>query len=469
MTRRFAPLAVLLAATVAAVAPAALRGGSVTTRDGKTYEGRTEWGEGGVVALRPDGGEARTFPLADVAAARFDRPPDTRPATLPAAAPTTGPSSRPAGWEEANVGAAGGECTADADTFTVRDTGKGMKTGRGSEAKWGADSLHLVYQRVDGDFEAVARVFVDHDPAVHNGVTSRAGVMCRESLDPSGPYVVVSRGIGGYSDASYKTSLQARADRNGMAEVVAGSETNIVGRTWLKLKRSGARFEAFESADGKHWTSVGRIDVAFTAKAPAYVGLASACGSGRESIFERPLVTAAEGRSSEVEPPQTLVFRDGTRLAAEVVRSSEGEVGYRRGGQECAAAARDLARVVLRPLTGDLAAKLDATPGPGLLLTTGDFVDGEFKGIADGRASVSSLLFGLRSFDADRQVAAVVWCKTDTAEAQSEVALADGSRLAARSLTADGDGLKVQTPAAGTFTLKPADIIEIRPLPGPTP
>ena len=48
-----------------------------------------------------------------------------------------------------------------------------------------------------------------------------------------------------------------------------------------------------------------------------------------------------------------------------------------------------------------------------LLLRTGDFIDGSFKGIEKMQVSVSSVIFGLRRLSADREAVAVVIQKVD--------------------------------------------------------
>ena len=61
------------------------------------------------------------------------------------------------------------------------------------------------------------------------------------------------------------------------------------------------------------------------------------------------------------------------------------------------------------------------------LLATGEFVEGGFKGIEKGKAEISSVLFGLRRFDVDDEVIALVLRNTTAGAHQCEVKTVDGS------------------------------------------
>jgi hypothetical protein len=56
----------------------------------------------------------------------------------------------------------------------------------------------------------------------------------------------------------------------------------------------------------------------------------------------------------------------------------------------------NIARLIFQPLSQQLVARL--SPGrTGLLLSKGDFIDGEFRGLERGRLKLSSILLGLQS------------------------------------------------------------------------
>lgn len=165
------------------------------------------------------------------------------------------PLALPAAQTAADIGAPAipGTVSYRQGTYTVKAAGLDI---------WNtADQFHFVYERVTGDLDVAVRV---------NSVTrahgwSKSGVMIRESLAPGSrhAFAVASAGrgyafhrridTGGYSDAS---------------PALAGAPPG-----WVRLVRSGSRIEAFRSADGVAWTSMG-VDAIPMADA-VYVGIAT--------------------------------------------------------------------------------------------------------------------------------------------------------------------------------------------------
>ena len=64
-----------------------------------------------------------------------------------------------------------------------------------------------------------------------------------------------------------------------------------------------------------------------------------------------------------------------------------------------------------------------------MLLRSGDFVDGEFAGLKDGRITISSVLFGKKEFVVEEEAVAVVFHPVRKRTAAFEVHCADGSVL----------------------------------------
>jgi regulation of enolase protein 1 (concanavalin A-like superfamily) len=163
-------------------------------------------------------------------------------------------SSLPAAWSHQDVGAVdpAGDATWDGTTFTVKGSGADV---------WGAaDAMQFAYRTLDGDGSIVARV-----SSIQNVSNwTKAGVMIRESLDPSAvnAFMLVSRANG--------LAFQTRA-------ATAGATTSIAGSTaaapyWVRLDRSGSTVTAYQSPDGVIWTLVGAATVPMANT--VYVGLA---------------------------------------------------------------------------------------------------------------------------------------------------------------------------------------------------
>jgi len=123
-----------------------------------------------------------------------------------------------------------------------------------------ADAFHFVYLSLVGDGQIVAHVArqTDTDP------WAKAGVMIRETLDPSARFadMVLTPDRG--------AAFQRRTEPGANA---AHTELDgIAAPVWVKLARSGSTLTGFVSSDGTTWTPVGTDTVPMAAT--VYVGLA---------------------------------------------------------------------------------------------------------------------------------------------------------------------------------------------------
>jgi hypothetical protein len=98
-----------------------------------------------------------------------------------------------------------------------------------------------------------------------------------------------------------------------------------------------------------------------------------------------------------------------------------------------------------------------------LVLTSGDVVEGEFRTVADGRVSVSSVLFGLRKFNVSEVAAAILRENPPMPAARNfEVRASDGSLLLVDKLSCENGSLIAETSFAGKLKLGQEQIVEIR-------
>jgi len=122
------------------------------------------------------------------------------------------------------------------------------------------DGFHYIYQPLTGDGEIIAQVrgMMEGDESV------KAGVMIRETLDPSSPHATIALTPSG-------ASFQFRQDRGGgSAEITLA---DIAAPYWVRLVRQGAVFTSYVSANGEDWEFAGRDTIEMAAA--AYVGLAA--------------------------------------------------------------------------------------------------------------------------------------------------------------------------------------------------
>ena len=150
-----------------------------------------------------------------------------------------------------------------------------------------SDQFQFGYQLRTGDFDVQVRV-AEMDPS---NPWAQAGLMVRESLDPSAAFAAVfaSPGtVGSYLE--YRATL-------GTPTVTVGSYPVNFPRTWLRLKRVGNRFTGYASQDGITWRILGEPIVVMPGS--VYFGLAVAGRSSSSSGLARfrevgPVVSTAE-------------------------------------------------------------------------------------------------------------------------------------------------------------------------------
>jgi len=149
-----------------------------------------------------------------------------------------------------------------AGQFNARHNGDYTLQGGGADIWGAADAFHYEYQFLKDDGELVIEVKGLDDTASF----AKAGVMIRESLDPSAAHVLLDVTPSGLIELLTRES--------------SGAETQWIGGAspapfpvWLKLARSGTRMTALASSDGSTWQDVG---TAFNTQLPpdALIGVA---------------------------------------------------------------------------------------------------------------------------------------------------------------------------------------------------
>jgi regulation of enolase protein 1 (concanavalin A-like superfamily) len=166
----------------------------------------------------------------------------------------TAPSGVPAPQTAADIGspATKGSTTYASGLYTI--------SAGGSDIWSTSDQFHYVYQPVSGDVEIIARV---------TGVGaadswSKSGVMIRESLAANSRHAFATvTAANGYV-------FQRRIDTGGYSATTSGGTGVAPG--WVRLVRTGHKFDAYRSADGNSWTPMGSDTVPMADA--VYVGLA---------------------------------------------------------------------------------------------------------------------------------------------------------------------------------------------------
>jgi regulation of enolase protein 1 (concanavalin A-like superfamily) len=160
----------------------------------------------------------------------------------------------PAPWASADIGspALTGSATYGTGTFTVKAAGTDIFNS--------SDQFRFVYQLFTGDGDVTARI----DSVSAADSYSKAGVMMRESLSASSSHaftlLTASRGV----------RFARRPTPGGASLTTTG--TNAAPPYWVRLRRQGDTFQAFESSNGTTWRLVGQQAIAMSQT--IYAGLA---------------------------------------------------------------------------------------------------------------------------------------------------------------------------------------------------
>ncbi len=150
----------------------------------------------------------------------------------------------PAGWTDMDIGFVG-----QAGSVELQGTSL-VVSGAGADV-WGrSDGLHFVYQTLSGDGELEAKVGnVDNtDP------WAKAGLMVRGDLEDGSINAFVARTPGHGATFQYRTTTGEGT--------VAEFGSPVGDLCWLKLRRQGNVFSAWQSDDRLNWQWIGTVSLA---------------------------------------------------------------------------------------------------------------------------------------------------------------------------------------------------------------
>lgn len=425
-------LLVFLLSTVSALAKV----GEVQTRTGKYYEGQVRFTKEGLMVINAEQDTMTPVALTNLAQVIFHTND-----LFSAARPAEESEALPEVWSEADIGNVPlrGGTRHIAGVFTVRSSGRNI----GQEN----DSFHYVYKAVTGNTEIVARVV----SVQYTDPLAKAGLMVRDGLSEYSRHVAI--GLTAWRGAFFQTRERenTRANENMYRDLYAPH--------WIKLKRVGSQFTGYESSNGRQWTQVEQVEIPMNEK--VYVGLVVA--SAREGTINWTTIDkvreAPSLLNSDYLPQVELV--SGSVVSGRIASVDDREVNFLGDYRSVVVPTRAVARIIFQWLPADLADKV-RSGRTGVLLGGGDFFDGEFKTVQEGKVTISSVLFGLRAFELNNDMMAAVLRKTAPARASFEVRTMDGSVWMASSLTLERDELVMEESAMGRVRIPSYDLSEIR-------
>jgi hypothetical protein len=185
-------------------------------------------------------------------------------------------------------------------------------SGSGNDVWNTSDSFHFAYQKMTGDGTIITKVTSQSAASDY----TKAGVMIRESLDPSSAFVyaLITPGHG----ATFQYRL---GDGYGSAPHL-DTKIDVQAPIWLKLQRAGNVFTAWYRTDATSWsllssgpTNPSSVTAAMAGNSVVYVGLAVTSHlDNPTSPPVDPQITLASFESTQIVNP-TSTDTDGNGLA----------------------------------------------------------------------------------------------------------------------------------------------------------
>jgi len=409
--------------------------GVVRTLTGQTVRGHVRITPNRVVVVNAELGIILGVDRTNLAGISF--PPD-RPAV---SSDESLNESLPESWRETDIGLTriAGSTRHEKGTFTVR--------GAGQSIDGESDAFHYVYQTVKGDTEIVAEVI----SIQYTHPAAKAGLMMRENLGEYSRHVTVAL------TAMRGGAVNVRTNEHSQTETLP--LRGLFAPHWLKLRRRGQEFTAFISPNGRAWSVVGKIPIAMNDD--FYVGLA--VNSARDGVLNWTTFSKVRTAPKLVNVDYTpeVELTSGSIVTGRPTLADESEVLFTGPPKLVHVPMPRVARIAFQPLTGDVGWKTRISR-PGVWVTTGDFFDGDFRNLDGQKLTISSVLYGLRTFDLEDEVLALVVAPRRAHRPQFEILTTDGSILLATGL-ALGDGeVRLQEPALGEVRLPAFAIEELR-------
>jgi hypothetical protein len=427
--------------------------GTVQTLDGGLHEGRIQLESPDALLVTPSNAPPVRVTLSNLLRADFTYRTNAAPPLSPRLQPPVLDEERgalPEPWQNLDLGRL--ETPGSAAHYRGRFTVEASRPANGENE----EGFHFVWQPFRGDGEIIARV-ASITPRDQKHPQPRAGVVMRASLDLDARtlMMVVSGGGGAYFRRGRMRGMSTTGD----------PRPDLKPPYWVKLRREGNTISGFHSTDGHRWVAVERTDAGLSDH--FFVGLAATNrrrGSPATAEFDHVIARPLETRASFT---PRIVLRDGTVIADHFTSVDDTAVTLSPGRKGLRVLTRQVARLQFRPV--DAMEELPAGRN-GVLLSNGDFVDGEFQCVTNGKVVIGSVLFGRRSLEISRKVAAVVFGEAVASPAAFEARTFDGSIWRAKATRVEAEELVLDTALLGQRRIPATELrefVSLRPGPGP--
>jgi hypothetical protein len=177
-------------------------------------------------------------------------------------------------------------------------------------------------------------------------------------------------------------------------------------------------------------------------------------------LFPAPPPDAAALAAAQQKTPVGVVLMGGSVIARKVHWADDTVIRFSESPTGPVLSTVNVARIILQPLSAEMEARLPRGRA-GLLLNSKDFIDGEFRGLTDGRIKFSSILFGIKSYDLN-QVIAIFLRDLKPALTKFEIRTRDQSLLLANDPRLEKDHLAFQDAMLSGLKIPADDLLEIK-------
>jgi mannan endo-1,4-beta-mannosidase len=170
---------------------------------------------------------------------------------------------------------------------------------------------------------------------------------------------------------------------------------------------------------------------------------------------------------AEVMPPKKLpvgiVLSTGSIIARRISSADETSVRFLDSTNELALSTINVARIFFQPMPVELEQQIQSGRA-GLLLSSKEFVEGEFKGFTVGRIKISSVLFGIKTYDPG-QVLAVILRKLIPQPHQYELKARDESLFLVNTIRLEKDSISLLDPALAGIKIPATELVQLKRAP----
>jgi hypothetical protein len=341
-----------------------------------------------------------------------------------------------------------GTASQDHDAFTIKNAVGTLV----SESEH--DAGQFVVQPLLGDGQIIARI-TSVSPGPDDGISgAMAGITIRESLKNRCKQFSMLYG----QPAEEPVASFVRRQDHWMNPTI--SEKAMKAPVWFKLARHGPRIYAYTSADGKTWDLY--ATERFESAPEVFAGLvAFNREASKPATAQFDHVQLIPGAPALESPAKGFVTRGGTFIAADVFAIDENLVRYIRANKEATIPLNEVARILYKPLLTDHASKL--SPGhTGVLLATGDFLEGDIRSLKEGTVEVSSVLFGMRKVPTYDDMTAIILRDVSPEKTPFTLSTTDGSLYRPKSIKPDQQVLQINDASLGELSMPLNTLAQLR-------